>query len=233
MRAVRGIVIAVAILALLAGALYYVDGRLAHRVEADVATELQRQLGTPAPPTVDIEDRPFLTQVASRSISTVHVVADKIGEVTEAPLVVAHADMVLSDVTSDDWFAFMIVSHAVGTARMDYSELQSLGGVPLTYVGDGRVQIVETATVFGQQVEAKITGAPTLDVSEQTISLNEPSISVANVTLPEFTAKALLRALLKPIPVSGLPLGLKLTSITAMDDGLHAEIAGDNLPISR
>ena len=43
-------------------------------------------------------------------------------------------------------------------------------------------------------------------------------VSVANVTLPDFTAKALLRALLKPIPVSGLPLGLKLTSITAMDD---------------
>ena len=56
---------------------------------------------------------------------------------------------------------------------------------------------------------------------------------MANVTLPEFTAKALLRALLKPIPVSGVPFGLTLTSIDARDDGLHAEIAGDNLPISR
>ncbi len=233
MRAVRGIVIAVAILALLAGGLYYADGRFERRAEREVATELQRQLGTPEPPTVDIEGRPFLTQVASRSISTVHVVADQIGEVSEAPLVIAHADLVLSDVTSDDWFATMVVSHAAGTARMDYSVLQSQAGVPLTYVGDGRVQIVETATVFGQQVEAKITGAPALNVREQTISLNDPTISVANITLPEFTAKALLRALLKPIPVSGVPFGLTLTSISAMDDGLHAEIAGDNLPISR
>jgi hypothetical protein len=233
MRAVRGIVIAVAILALLAGGLYYVDGRLQRRVEQQVATDLQRQLRTPEPPVVDIEGRPFLTEVASRSISTVRVVADQIGEVSEAPLIIAHAEMVLSDVTSDDWFATMIVSHAAGTAWIDYGVLESLAGVPLTYVGDGRVQIVETATVFGQQVEAKITGAPALNVREQTISLNDPTISVANVTLPEFTARALLRALLKPIPVNGVPFGLTLTSISAMDDGVHAEITGDNLPISR
>jgi hypothetical protein len=233
MRAVRGILITVAILALLAGGLYYADGRLDRRAEQRVATDLQQQLGTPEPPTVDIEGRPFLTQVASRSISTVRVVADQIGAVNEAPLVIAHADLVLSDVTSDDWFATMLVSHAAGTVRMDYSVLQSLAGVPLTYVGDGRVQIVETATVFGQPVEAKITGAPTLNVREQTISLNDPAISVADITLPEFTAKALLRALLKPIPVSGVPFGLMLTSISAMDDGLHAEISGDNLAISR
>ena len=233
MRAVRGIVIAVAILALLAGGLYYADGRLDRRAEADVAAELQRQLGTPEPPTVDIEGRPFLTQVASRSIKTVHVVADQIGMVSEAQLVIAHADLMLTDVTSDDWFATMLVSHAAGTARMDYAVLQSLAGVPLTYVGGRRVQIVETATVFGQPVEAKITGVPSLNVREQTISLNDPTISVASVTLPEFTAKALLRALLKPIPVRDVPFGLTLTSVDARDDGLYAEIAGDNLSISR
>ena len=60
-----------------------------------------------------------------------------------------------------------------------------------------------------------------------------PTMSVATITLPEFTAKALLRALLKPIPVSGVPFGLTLTSVSALDDGLHADIVGDNLAISR
>ncbi len=54
---------------------------------------------------------------------------------------------VLSDVTTDDWFDTMNVSHAEGTARIDYNVLQALAGVPLTYVGDGRVEIVTTTTV--------------------------------------------------------------------------------------
>ena len=65
---------------------------------------------------------------------------------------------------------------------------------------------------------------------EQTISLDQPAISVANVSIPEFTANALLRALLKPIPFSGVPFGLTVGSISAEDDGLHAEIPGDNRP---
>ena len=52
---------------LLAG--LYVGDRYAHRrAEQQVAALLQSQLGTPQPPTVDIEGFPFLTQVAADSI---------------------------------------------------------------------------------------------------------------------------------------------------------------------
>ena len=121
-----------------------------------------------APPTcllVDIEGSPFLTQVAARSIGTVHVVADQVGLRTDQTLTVAQVDLVLSDVTTDDWFDTMNVSHAEGTARIDYNVLQALAGVPLTYVGDGRVEIVTTTTLFGRDVSARITGEPRLNVS--------------------------------------------------------------------
>jgi len=221
------------IVVLLGGALYYLDGYTERRVEANSATDLQGQLGTPDLPLVDIEGSPFLTQVAARSIGTVHVAADQVGLRTDQTLPVAHVDLVLSDVTTDDWFDTMNVSHAEGTARIDYNVLQARAGVPLTYVGDGRVEIVTTTTLFGRDVSARITGQPRLNVSSQTVSLADPQISVAGVDLPDFTAQALLRAVLKPIPIGGLPLGLTVIGIDSRDDGVHATVVGDNLPITR
>jgi hypothetical protein len=43
------------------------------------------------------------------------------------------------------------------------------------------------------------------------MTLSDAKISVAGVNLPDFTAQALLAALLKPIPLKGLPLGLTVT----------------------
>ncbi len=233
MRAVRGIVIAAVIVALLGGAPLYADARFHSRTESEVSVALQQQLGTPERPTVDIEGRFFLPQIAARSIKTVRVSADQVGVVTEAPLTIKHTDLILSDVTSGDWFATMTVAHAEGTAQVDYAALQSLAGVPLTYIGDGRVEIVVSASVLGRNVAAKITGEPSLNVKDQTISLRGPKVRVANVDLPDFTAQALLRALLKPIPLTGMPFGLTINTITAGDAGLQTEISGDNLPVSR
>ena len=58
-----------------------VGDRYAHRrAERQVAALLQSQLGTPQPPTVDIEEFPFLTQVAADSIGRVHVVGDQLAK---------------------------------------------------------------------------------------------------------------------------------------------------------
>ncbi len=229
----RGLVLLVVVLALLGGGLYLGDGYAERRAELEAAAELQQELGTAQPPAVDIEGSPFLTQVVARSIESVHVVADDVNAASDVLLPIAHADLVLTDVTTTDWFASMTVSHAEGTVRIDYSTLQRLAGVPLTYVGNGRVQIDTAATVLGREVRAKITGTPRLDVEDQTITLADPDITVAGVDLPGFTARALLRALVKPIPITGMPLGLRLTSTDPQDSGIHAVVVGDSIPISR
>jgi hypothetical protein len=231
--ALRRILVLLVIVVLLGGALYYLDGYTERRVEANTAADLQAQLGTPDLPLVDIEGSPFLTQVAARSIGTVRVEADQVGLRTDQTLTVARVDLVLSDVTTDDWFDTMNVSHAEGTARIDYNVLEALAGVPLTYVGDGRVEIVTTTTLLGRDVSARITGQPRLNVSSQTVTLADPEITVAGVALPDSVAQALLRAVLKPIPISGLPLGLTVIGIDSRDDGIYAAVVGDNLPVSR
>ena len=221
------------VLLLLGGGLYVGDRYAEQRAERETAVELQSQLGTPTAPAVDIQGRPFLTQVVARSVGTVRVVADDIPASGDGTLPIAHADLLLTDITSSDWFATMTVSHAEGTARIDYPALEAVAGAPLTYVGNGRLQIVPTTSIVGREVKAEITGRPELDAEAQTISLADPEITIAGVDLPGFTADALLRALLKPIPVTGVPLGLRLTSVDPQDAGIFAGVAGDGIPLTR
>ena len=63
-------------------------------------------------------------------MGTVRVVVDDIPATGDGTLPIAHVDLVLSDVSSTDWFATMTVSHAEGTARIDYPALQAVAGAP-------------------------------------------------------------------------------------------------------
>jgi hypothetical protein len=223
------IIILVAIL-LVAG--LYVGDRYAHRrAERQIAELLQTQLGTAQPPMVDIEGFPFLTQVAADSIDRVHVLADQLGETTSAQVILAHADLVMTDVDTNDWFKSMKVAHSEGTARIEYAKLSSLAGAPLAYGGEGRLEIAVNTTVVRREVEAVITGLPRLNAKEQTMTLSDARIAVAGVNLPDFTAQALLAAVLKPIPLKGMPLGMTVTKVVAAEDGLQVDLVGDNQTI--
>ena len=211
--------------------LYAGDRYAVRRAEQQVAAELQPQLGTPKPPQVDIEGFPFLTQIASGSVGKVHVVADQLGETTQAPLILAHADLVMTDVATNDWFKTMKVARTEGPALIDYAKVSSVAGAPLTYGGDGRVEIVVKTVVLRREVDAVISGSPRLNAKEQTMTLSDARIAVAGVNLPDFTAQALLAALFKPIPLKGMPLGLTVTHIVAAEDGMHVDLAGDNLTV--
>jgi hypothetical protein len=226
------ILIIVLAIALFGAALYFGDRFAQHSAEQTAAAALQPRLGTPQPPRVDIEGFPFLTQVASGSIDRVHVVADQLGTTNEALLTLAHADLVLSDVTTNDWFKTMKISHGEGTALLDYAKLSSLAKAPMTYSTDGRVELAVKTTVLRREVDAVVSGIPRLNAKEQTMTLSDAKISVAGVNLPEFTSQALLAAFLKPIPLKGMPLGMTVTRLTAAEDGVHVDLVGDNLAVS-
>jgi LmeA-like phospholipid-binding len=226
--AVLIIVVGVALL----GAALYAGDRFGHRrAEQRVAATLQPQLGTPQPPQINIEGFPFLTQVVSGSVEKMHVLADQLGETTQSPLILAHADLVMTDVATIDWFKTMTIAHTEGTARIEYAKLSAVAGAPLAYGGEGRLEIVVKTTVVGREVEAVISGSPRLNAREQTMTLSNAKISVEGVNLPDFTAQTLLAALLRPIPLKGMPLGLTVTKIVAAEDGMHVDLAGDNLKI--
>ena len=227
-----GVMIVVIVVALVCVGLYVGDRYAHRRAEGRVAAALQPPLGTPARPQVDIEGFPFLTQIAAGSVGKMQIVADQLGETTNAPVILAHADLVMTDVVTNDWFKTMKITHTEGTGLIDYTKLSSLTNAPLRYGSEGRVEIVVKTTVVGREVEAVITGAPRLNADEQTMTLSDAKISVAGVNLPDFTAQALLAALLKPIPLKGLPFGLTVTGITAAEDGVHVALMAENQTIS-
>ena len=97
----------------------------------------------------------------------------------------------------------MKVAHGEGTALIDYAKLSAVAGAPLTYGGEGRVEIVVKTTVVRREVEAVISGSPRLNAKEQTMTLSDAKIAVAGVNLPDFTAQALLAAAAEADPAQG------------------------------
>jgi hypothetical protein len=231
--AAAGFVVVLVVAALAAMGLLFGDRYAADRVEREASGQLQSELGTPDAPSVDVRGWPFLTQVVGRHLRSVRVVTDDIPQSSRSAVPVAHADLVLSDITTDDWFQTMTARHAEGTALLDYPALASVAGVPLRYVGDGRVQLKSSSSLVGVPVDATVTGTPRLDAGAQSITLADPEVTVAGVELPGGTADLLLRTLVKPIPVTGLPFGLRLSSVAPEDDGLHVGLQGDGLELSR
>lgn len=223
--------VVVLIAGLLAAGLYGADRWAQQRIERQAARNLHSALATPGEPDVSIEAFPFLSEVATRNVRQMHVVADDLGITADTTLGVAHIDLLLTDVMTTDWFETMTASHAEGTALIDYAALERVATVPLSYAGEGRIRMETSTTLFGAKVVAQITGSPRLERGEQTVTLADPTIKVADVDLPDFAATALLRTVIKPIPLKGLPLGLAATSVAAETDALRVGLAADDVPL--
>lgn len=230
---VRFAIVFVVVAAVLAVVFYGVDAYVHHRVEGEVATQLQQELGTPQPPTVDVAGRPFLTQVATRRLGEVHVVADDVGQTNPSVLPIQHVDMTLHDVTTTDWWRTMNVASADGTALVDYDALKKAAGAPLTYSGNGRFTLEGNQQLYGLTVDATITGRLALNAAKQTVTLADATVVVSGYTLPNVVAQQLIKAVVKPIPLEGIPFDLRVTSIDAQDDGLHVGLGGTDIPVRR
>lgn len=230
---VTGIVVALLVVGLAALGLFLGDRYAEARVERESASRLQAELGTPAAPSVDVQGWPFLTQLVGRRLPRVHVVADDLGTGGASTVPVAHADLVLTDVTTPDWWQTLRAAHIEGTARLSYEALAAAAGVPLAPVGGGRLQVTRKTIFLGAEVVARVAGTPRLDVAAQTITLADPEIRIGGVRLPDVTADALLRTLLPPMPVTGLPPGLTATSLTAAADAVQVGLVGEDVELRR
>jgi len=224
------IVLALVVLGI-AGLLYGGDRLTRSLVEDRVAARVQTDLATVEQPAVDIAGFPFLVQALSGSIDSAHVSADNLGATDERTLAVEHLDLELTGLSSNDRYRTITAARAEGTARISYPNLETVAGVPLSYAGEGRIEITVNTQVLTADIQARVVGQPQLNVADQTVTLADPEVSVGGIDIPDFTAKALLATMIKPFHVRGIPFGLNLSSITAGADGVDAAVTGANLAI--
>jgi hypothetical protein len=219
-------------LGVLAGALLLGLDRLALRTaEQQVAARLQTSLGTPQRPGVTFDGVWFLPQVLRRDFTSVRVVANDLGTTNDAEEV-AHVDLTLEHVRASEGYRRLLADSVTGTARLPYDRLGDLAGAPVSYAGDGRVQLSLQTTVLRIELQAHVTGIPQVKPSDQTVSLAQPRITVAGVKLGETTSQALIRALVKPAPMTGIPLDLRVESMTAREGHVDVSVGGQQVPLT-
>ncbi|WP_338041410.1 DUF2993 domain-containing protein [Microlunatus panaciterrae] len=208
--------------------------RLLHGyAENRVTAELQRSLGTVEPPTVDIAGDWFLPQVVGRRFSEVHIVASGVSPPGGGPDL-EQLDLRMADVAATHGYRTFTAATVQGSARVGYAALSTYSGRKLSYAGDGqRVRLTVQTTVLGVSMTAKVTGKLGLDVRAQTVDLVDPEISVAGLELPAAVTEQLLARVLKPIAVDGLPLGLRLSSITAGPDGVDCGLGARGVVVAQ
>jgi hypothetical protein len=222
------------LLGVLLAALVFAADRAAARVFEDRASRaLQTELSTPGPPVVHIEGFPFLTQLLRQTLTSVHVTADGVAPPGRAGTALGSADVTMRDVTSSDRFHTFHAAQLEGTGTIDYASAKQLTGYPITYAPDGRLKVTIQTQLSGVPVTADIVGRPDVSAADQTLSLADPQLAVAGVDVPDTTAQALLGRLLKPVPISGIPYGLKLSALTATPDGLQAAVSGSDVTFTR
>ena len=222
------------LLGVLLAAVLFVGDRAADRFFENRASEqLQSQLGTPTPPSVEINGFPFLTQLVGGSLRSVHVVADQVPPPGRAGTALARVDLTMQSVTSPDRFRSFNAAQVEGTASIDYASAQQLSGYPLAYASEGRVGITLKTEFAGLPVTALVTGRPEVDAKDETLTLEQPELTMAGVDVPDSVSQALLARLLRPVPIVGVPYGLRVTDVSATPTGLQAAVQGSNISFTR
>lgn len=180
---------------------------------------------------MELGGTPFLIALAQQTFPTARFKAEGLplalqgktitADLVEASLKTVHGNFQGTELRADE---------VAATVALGWPALVSLAGAPIEYVADGKIGINYTTSVFGQDVTARVTGRPTLDVDSQTLRMQDPSIQIVGIDLPAELSRTLIEKLVAPIPM-GLPAGLKATSIAI--DAEHATLgaAGSNVDL--
>ena len=196
--------------------------------EYEAAKTLQHSQHLASRPDVELHGVPFLTQVIAGDFDDVTIDADG---VVVHPL---HRDLRLSQMHVD--LTHVSVSRsfdsfhsdtADATAVITYADLgAALGGVALTYQGNGHVK--GSKSILG--LTASVTTQPTL--AGEALHFNDVQISVPGPLAGQVESKV-HHVFDRGLPLTGIPFGLHVTSVKVDEDGVHLQLHGTDLSYSR
>ena len=200
------------------------DGCVRRQVERDVAANLQVSVPFTSAPTVQIDGWPFVWHAATRRFSAAHVRAEGMPmKVADREVTLRAIDLTLTDVAyAPD---AVTAGRLTGTAELTYADLSTLAGLPVTFSAPDRLEVATRVELLGVGVDAVVSGKPLLDAAAQTITVTEPQVSVAGVSVAPAIVQAILDRTVKPV---GVPLqyDLRMTSAKATPTGVALAVEG-------
>jgi DUF2993 family protein len=195
-------------------AVAYADNRAAQQIKAQ---------GFPAKPNVSIEGFPFLTQVASRRLSHIHITASHVQEGPVTLSLVADA----TDVVLNPGFQSGTITHVTGTGVIGFSSLASAAGIAgapgLKVKADGphKVKLDLNLDIVSASAIATITrtGPDTFKVR---ISSTDGIPASLLGSLKDFTVR-----------IPSLPMGLSIQGVDVSNQGVLIHVTGSNIKFTQ
>jgi hypothetical protein len=182
-------------------------------------------------PDVVIHGFPFLTQFASATYDDVDVTAHDLAlSGSGSTLNVASLALHLSHVTTTGSTNFETVAarSATADARVTFDDLaRTLGVHVLSSDGPDRLKTSVTVTVAGQTITGGISAAVSAS-SEDGLTFSDIRVDAGGTAIAG--AETALGAVFRvPIPLSGLPFGVRVTGVSVDASGLIVHLTGTDL----
>ncbi len=217
---------------------------VADRVGATVASNtaaryLAKQAAFAAPPKVQIDGIPFLTQAVGGRYRDVQIRSSEVTlegvQVSNVRVDLHGVHLPLRSVLGGNVQVLPIDSVA-GSVIFSYAEIDKLAQsqIPgLTLVDqDGQLRVSAKLTVPVLDISADVTGTGTIAVSGSALTIKVTGISAAGVSVPSEVVSQLQAIFAAPIPIPALPYGLHLTAVTAESSGVQVSGSASNVVLT-
>lgn len=218
-RGRRRLIVTLVVVVILAGLAVAADRLAVAYAENRIASEIQKE-GFGTRPHVTIYGFPFLTQVAGRRFPRARMTADHL---REGPLTISRIAAVARDTRVDSGFRSGTIGRVDGTATVSFAALAAAGGHPelrLSAAGPDRVKADLDLDVVSGTATAQVT------------KVGRDRIRVHAVAVEGFPISELGGDLDFTVPVTGLPMGLVLQSVTVSAKGVELHVTGSNIAFS-
>lgn len=197
--------------------------------EDRIAEQVATEFGLGAPPPVQIPGLFFLPQLLGQRIGEVRLTADRADLAVAGNTFELHdLELVLRDLSSDDWFDHVVIGELDGTGLLTWSGVASIVGQTLEYggvddQGRGRISLDQSIGFEGLQLNITVSGRPAINPDTGQLQLLEPAVAVSGITLPADLVADLVASRLQPIDLP-LPDGFSVTEVAATESGLQVRL---------
>jgi hypothetical protein len=200
-------------------------------VETRIGDTIQSQQALTSRPSVKISGFPFLTQVARHSFDKVTFDASTVTVSGEDPVVIESVTATLRHVHASSDYSHGTVQSATGSGVISYASLSKQVGSPVGWAGTGsdgrgRLQASATVTVLGQPITASASAQLVL-TGPSTIGFSD--VQLAGVGVPQLAVATLEAVFKKSLTISGLPVGLSVSDVSANPRGVELSLTGRDL----